>query len=56
LAQGAKLPAVNIAVYAEGKQDWMEAGLSVQSGPMLRRRYKEPPIPNREGACSPGFS
>ncbi len=27
----------NVAVYAEGKQDWIEAGLPVQSGPMLRR-------------------
>lgn len=27
----------NVAVYAEGKQDWIEAGLPVQSGPMVRR-------------------
>jgi rhodanese-related sulfurtransferase len=27
----------NVSVYAEGKQDWIEAGLPVQSGPMLRR-------------------
>lgn len=27
----------NVAVYAEGKQDWVEAGLPVQSGPALRR-------------------
>jgi rhodanese-related sulfurtransferase len=27
----------NVSVYAEGKQDWIEAGLPVQSGPMLKR-------------------
>ncbi|MCI3952504.1 MAG: hypothetical protein K0R53_2002, partial [Burkholderiales bacterium] len=27
----------NVSVYAEGKQDWIDAGLPVQSGPALQR-------------------
>ena len=27
----------SVSVYAEGKQDWIEAGLPVESGPMLKR-------------------
>lgn len=33
----AKLGYRNVAVYAEGKQDWIEAGLAVEKGPMLGR-------------------
>jgi rhodanese-related sulfurtransferase len=31
-----KLGYRNVAVYAEGKQDWTNAGLPVEKGPMLR--------------------
>ncbi|HEX6065159.1 MAG TPA: rhodanese-like domain-containing protein [Longimicrobiales bacterium] len=27
----------NVAVYAEGKQDWIEAGLPLEKGPMMSR-------------------
>ena len=30
-----KLGYRNVAVYAEGKQDWINAGLPVEKGPML---------------------